>query len=109
MIDPDSVQIKLPDKNFQPVQPEQIPTQFKKRNPFCMDNVDWDSETPVVLSSLAQLSGGDGGGGLKKGDDDLLPDDDRKTKKKRPGLASGLNPSKKVMKMYYNNKEKEQL
>lgn len=106
--------IKLPDKNFQPVQAhtsDHVPAHAQKRNPFCMDKIDWDSETPIALSSLAQLSGSDGvQGGLKKGrlkDDNDDEEGYAKCKKKRPGLSSGLTPGAKVMKMYYNNKEKD--
>jgi hypothetical protein len=124
VIDPESVVVKLPDKNFQPVQPEQnqqqnqqkVPTDFKKRNPFSMDNLDWDSEsrTSTVLSSLAHLSGSGSGNSIGKnrkndsdGDDHYEDIVSNKPKKKRPGLAGNLNPSTKVMKMYYKNKEKD--
>lgn len=104
---------KAPDKNFQPINTEAVPEQFRKRNPFSLDNVDWDSSTPVALqiSASAKLSGHNNSNKEKKSADSSDEEGVDSTKpigkRKRPGLARNLDPGKKVMNTYYKNKSQQ--
>lgn len=96
-----------PEKNFQPIAPKEVPVQFKnKKNPFCMDNYDWDKAAPSsTVSASARLSGGEN---KKKNDhssDEESVDSTKAIgKKKRPGLPQTLVPAKKAMNMYLKSK-----